>query len=101
MCKKAGDAHKLSASALALMGSVGWGLYLFVAALLASAGIEILWFSNEVFALIASIYPGLTATLSGAFIGLVWGLICGALCGGIFGGVYNLIMDKCGFAKRI
>lgn len=101
MCKKAGDPHKLSVSALALMGAICWGLYLFVAALLASANIEVLWFSNAVFALVASIYPGLAATAVGALIGLVWGIVCGAFCGGLFGGVYNLIIDKTRFARRI
>lgn len=101
MCKKNGDPHKLSVSGLAIIGSIFWGGYLFIAALLASADIETLWFNNSIFALASSIYPGLTATVAGAFIGLIWGLACGAFCGGLFGGVYNFIIDKVGFTKRI
>lgn len=85
---------KLNVKALITIGAVFWGGYLFVAALFASAGIETLWFSNEVFSLISSIYPGVTATVNGAFIGLLWGLFCGALCGGIFGWVYNWLAKK-------
>lgn len=101
MCKKNRDPHRLSVSALAIIGSIFWGGYLFLAALLASANIETLYFSNEVFAIVSSIYPGLTATIPGAFAGLVWGFACGAFCGGIFGAFYNFVIDKVGFAKRI
>lgn len=101
MCKKANDPNKLSVSALAVIGSVFWGGYLFIAALLASANVETIWFSNDMFSLTASIYPGVSATVSGAFIGLIWGLVCGAFCGGLFGAFYNLVIDKVGLTKRI
>lgn len=101
MCKKAGDPNKLSISALAIIGGIFWGGYLFVAALANSAGIDVFWFSDDVFTLVASVYPGITATVTGAFIGLVWGLACGAFCGGVFGAFYNLLIEKVGFTKRI
>ncbi|MFQ6020650.1 MAG: hypothetical protein ACE5J4_01355 [Candidatus Aenigmatarchaeota archaeon] len=80
---------KFNVKALIVLGAVFWGLYLFVAALFASANIETLWFSNEAFSMMSSVYPGVTATAAGAFIGLIWGVLCGAFCGGIFGWVYN------------
>jgi hypothetical protein len=101
MCKKSKDPHKLSVSALAIVAGVLWGAYLFLAALLASTNIETLWFSSKTFALAASIYPGLEASVTGAFIGLLWGLACGAFCGGLFGAFYNFVIDKTKFAKRI
>lgn len=101
MCKKNKDPHRLSISALAIMNSIFSGGYLFLSALFASMNIETWGFSNEVFTLVSSIYPGVTATITGAFIGLVWGLLCGALCGGIFGGVYNFLIDKVRFTKKI
>lgn len=101
MCKKKEDPHKLSICALATASGVFYGLYLFGAALFASANVKIVGFSDQVFALISSIYPGVSATVSGAFIGLIWGLICGAICGGILGALYNIAMDKFRVARRI
>lgn len=80
---------KLSIKALAITGAILWGIYMFLAALLAKANIEIIWFSNKIFDLLVSIYPGLSATIGGAFIGLIWGAVCGAICGGILSWVYN------------
>jgi len=75
--------------ALAVAFAIFWGVYLGLAAWFASAGINIWWFSSESFSLLASIYPGLTATTGGIFIGLFYGAICGAFCGGILAGLYN------------
>lgn len=91
--------QELNIYAWAYTGATLFGAYLFLAALFASANIQTLWFSNQAFTLLASIYPGLTATAIGAIIGLVWGLICGAICGGLFSGVHNLMLKKCPWVK--
>ncbi len=77
----------LSWKALATTGGILMGLYLGTAAWLANAGIQTMWFSAEMFNLLASIYPGLVA---GAVIyGLIIGAICGAICGGVIAWLYN------------
>lgn len=88
------ESKKLSVGAWATTASIFWGLYLFFAALLVSANIEILWFSNKIFDLVSSMYPGVTASVVGSMIGLIWGLICGAICGGLFAWVHNLVLNK-------
>ena len=80
--------------ALATASAIFWGVYLGTAAWFASAGIRTIWFSPESFAMLASIYPGLTATGSGVIVGLVWGAVCGAVCGGIFAALYNWAEKK-------
>ncbi len=80
---------KLSIKGAAIAGAIFWGVYLFVAALFAMKAIDTVWFSNTSFQMIMSIYPGVTATISGAILGLVYGLACGAICGGILSWLYN------------
>ncbi len=87
-------ANKLNWKAFAGALGIIWGVYLGSSALFASAGIGMLWFSPELFRLLASIYPGLTPTPGGAVIGLFWGLVCGSICGGIFAWLYNLVSGK-------
>lgn len=85
---------RLSIKALAVAGAVLWGGYLFLLVLLSDLGI--FWFSPEVLALMASIYPGLAVGITGAFIGLIWGLICGAICGAIIAWIHNLTLERVG-----
>lgn len=74
---------------LAAAFAIFWGVYLGLAAWLASLGVRFMWFSPEVFGLLATMYPGLTASGTGIFVGLVYGAICGAICGGILAWLYN------------
>lgn len=43
----------------------------------------------------ASVYPGVSATLSGGFVGAVWGFFDGFVFGLISGIVYNMCMGCC------
>ena len=80
----------------ALAATIGtfWGIYMFAATILEMYSVKILWFSPEVFRFMASIYPGVDASLAGAFIALFWGLVDGAFCGAVIAGVYNWFSDK-------
>jgi len=88
-------ADKWNVKGLAVASGIFYGVYLAAAAGFASANITTVWFSPQMFSMLASIYPGLTATTTGIFVGLLWGLFCGALCGGIFAWLYNWASAKC------
>lgn len=81
--------QELNVKAWATTGAILWGIYMFFAPLLAMGNIRFLWFSNEAFALLSSIYPGVSASVGGAFLGLVYGAICGAVCLGLISWVHN------------
>ena len=80
--------------AWAISGAVFMGVYLFLAALMAMANVQFMWFSNEVFALLTTMYPGLGSSLMGALFGLVDGAICGAICAAIFAAVHNFALKR-------
>ncbi len=84
--------QELNIKAWAAAGAFLWGGYLFLAPLLAMRDVGFFWFSSEAFGLLSSIYPGLRASVGGAFIGLAYGTVCGALCSGLFAGVHNTAM---------
>lgn len=87
-------ANEWNWKALAATLAVFWGLYMFVAGIFAAYNITTLWFSPEAFKLLASIYPGFSAGIGGAFIGLLWGIADGALCGAVTAFVYNWFNQK-------
>lgn len=81
--------------ALAIAGGIFWGITMFWEVLVGGAlGISTLWTSPEVAKMAASVYPGVTLTIGGAFLALIWGLACGAFCGGVFGWLYNWLTKK-------
>lgn len=80
--------------AWAVSGAVLMGIYLCLAALMAMGNVQFMWFSKEVFALLTTMYPGLEASLVGAFFGLIDGAICGAICAGIFAGIHNFTLKR-------
>ncbi|PIN76135.1 hypothetical protein COV18_00785 [Candidatus Woesearchaeota archaeon CG10_big_fil_rev_8_21_14_0_10_37_12] len=81
--------QKLSWKGLASAFAIFLGVYLAFVALFAMLNVSGLWFSPEMFGMLVSIYPGLSATGIGVLVGLIWGIVCGAICGGIFAGLYN------------
>ena len=82
-------AQKLNVKAWAVTAATMWGVYLFLFPIFIMADFNYYWFSSNAFALVQSIYPGLGATLLGAFVGLLHGVICGAICGGLFAWIHN------------
>lgn len=82
-------AQNLNVKAWAASAGILWGVYLFLAPLLAIKGVNFMWFSNEMFQMLTTLYPGLTASGIGAVIGLVYGVICGAICGALFSWTHN------------
>ena len=85
---------ELNVKAWASSGAILWGIYLFLAALFAMGNVSFFWFSNQAFAFLGSFYPGLNASIGGAFLGLVYGAICGALCAGLFSWTHNAMAKR-------
>lgn len=81
--------QKLNVKAWAITAAILWAAYLFLASLLAIGNVKFFWFSSQSFEFLSSIYPGLSASVGGAFLGLIYGLVCGAICGGLFSGLHN------------
>ncbi|HLC72364.1 MAG TPA: hypothetical protein VJH37_02165 [Candidatus Nanoarchaeia archaeon] len=84
--------QKLSIKGLFLAGGLLWGGNLFLHALFASANVNFLMWNTQSFVLLSQIYPGITATFTGAVIGLVWGFFCGGIAAAIFGWLYNKLI---------
>lgn len=70
-----------------------FGLALFIHSLLKMAGIQFWWFNDTMWAFYSSAFP-LSATLGGAFIGLISGAICGIVCGFLLAVFHNFAVDK-------
>ncbi len=71
------------------------GAYFFFAAIFAMQKIAFFGFSNQMFELFATGYPGLAATFIGAIVGFIYGLIYGGIFGAIFAWLYNFCSKKC------
>ena len=71
------------------------GAYFFFSAIFAMQKITFFGFSNQMFELVATGYPGLAATFIGAIVGLIYGLICGGILGAVFAWIYNFCLKKC------
>ena len=82
-------ATTLSVKGLAITGAVFWGVYLGLAALVASVNVSLPWFSPNMFGMLMDLYPGLAPSVVGVFVGLLWGALCGAVCGAILAWLYN------------
>jgi len=84
--------NRLSICALAIAAGVTWG-----------AGVLLLGFiamqyelGKPFVDLLASVYLGFDATVSGIFIGAAWAFVDGVIGGLIFAFVYNLVLCVCG-----
>ena len=87
---------KFNVKAWALAGAIFWGVYVFLVPLFAMGNITFLWFSDGMFTWLGHMYPGLTPTVFGAFIGLLYGVFCGAFCGAVFAWLHNKAIDWLG-----
>ncbi len=86
----------LSPKALAIAVGVLWGAYVFLLGLVSTAfpNVKFFWVSKEFLGILATLYPGYSATITGSFIGLFWGLICGAVGGAIIAWLHNFALEK-------
>ncbi len=86
----------LSPKALAISLGVLWGAYVFLLGLILTIfpNARFFWVSNELLGILATLYPGYAATLTGSFVGLFWGAICGATGGAILAWLHNFSLDK-------
>ena len=86
----------LNPKALAIAVGVLWGVYVFLLGLILTAfpDARFFWISKELLAILATLYPGYSATVAGSFMGLFWALICGALGGTIVAWLHNYSLKK-------
>ena len=86
----------LSPKALAIAVGVLWGVYVFFLGLILTffPNAKFFWVSKELLGMLATVYPGYAATLSGSIIGLIWGTICGAIGGAVTAWLHNFALEK-------
>lgn len=86
----------LNPKALAISLGVLWGVYVFLLGLVLTIfpNTKFFWISSEFLGILATLYPGYAATVTGSFIGLFWALICGALGGLIIAWLHNYALEK-------
>jgi hypothetical protein len=86
----------LSSKALAISLGALWGVYVFLLGLVLTffPNIKFFWISSEFLEILATLYPGYSATFIGSFIGLFWGTICGAVGGVIIAWLHNISLEK-------
>ena len=81
---------KLNVTAFAFACGLTWGIFVFLVVLL-----TMFWGWGSAFTqLLGSIYIGVKATWSGAFMGFLWALVDGFIGGLIFVLLYNLFAKK-------
>lgn len=85
---------ELSVKAFAVTGAIFGGVYFFLAALFAMQSIAFFGFSDQIFELFITGYPGLAANFLGAIIGFIYGAITGAIFAGLFAWVNNFVLKK-------
>jgi len=86
----------LSPKALAIAIGVLWGAYVFLLGIILTVfpDITFFWISKEFLGILATLYPGYAATVTGSFIGLFWALICGAFGGAIIAWLHNWALER-------
>ena len=87
---------KVSVKAAGIAGGVMLAVYMFLATLVAMNNINIYGFSNEYFNLLVTIFPGLSASVIGLFIGAAWGFVHGFILAAVFAWLYDWAMSKWG-----
>ena len=86
-------AQKLDMKAAVISMSVLWGGYVFLLGILTSLGVDnIIWFTKDAVAVLASIYPGFAPTFAGAVIGGAQAVVCAIVGTAIFVWLYNRLL---------
>src|SRR3990167_2615618 len=93
---KAKSCGYISPKALAISMGLLWGAYVFLLGLFLTAfpNARFFWVSKELLVMLATLYPGYSATVAGSFMGLFWALLCGALGGAIIAWLHNCTLEK-------
>ncbi len=85
---------KLNTCALAGAFTIISGVDSFLHALLQSMGKEFLFYNAGTWNIVSSVYPWMSATTSGAFVGLIAGAILGFVVGFITAWLYNFVLAR-------
>ena len=87
---------KLNAKALATSMAILLGGYVFFLGLFLTffPNTRFIWVSPELLSMLATFYPGYSATIIGSFIGLFWGALCGAVCGTVIAWLHNFTLER-------
>jgi len=75
----------LNAKKFGIAGAIVWSVCVFLCTLLSIYT----GYAKELLELVASIYPGYTISLAGAFVGLVWAFVDAFIALYIFAWLYN------------
>ena len=86
----------LNPKALATSLGVLWGAYVFALGLVLTMfpNLRMFWVSKEFLQILATLYPGYSATPVGSLIGLFWGTLCGAIGGYIIAILHNYTLEN-------
>ena len=83
--------EKLHVLSWMITPAIIFGIYLFLSVIIEMQEIQTPFFSEKSYKILASIYPGITPCIKGAFIGLVYGILQGAIIGGFFASIHNSV----------
>ena len=81
---------KLNLKALGFAAGIIWGLAVFLMTLISLGS----GYADKALKGVASIYPGYSVSVTGAFIGLVYGFVDGFVTALIFGLIYNAFVRE-------
>ena len=87
-----GEKMKINPKILGLTGGIMWGITMFIVTLASIGG----GYGEAMLNVFASIYPGYSISVAGAFIGLVIGFIDAFIAIYIFAWLYNYLDKKLG-----
>ena len=83
--------EKLHVLSWMITPAIIWGIYLFLSVIIEMQEIQAPFYSEKYYKILATIYPGITPCIKGAFIGLGYGILHGAIVGGLFSSIYNAV----------
>lgn len=80
---------KLNVRTFAYSCGILYGLYFFLSAVFASTGVWVPFLNFGVVEMTEDMLVGYSATIGGAFVGLVYGFLGGGIMGGVLAWLYN------------
>ncbi len=83
--------EKLHVLSWMITPAIIWGIYMFLSVIIEMKEIQAPFCSEKYYNILATIYPGVTPCITGAFIALIYGMLHGAIMGGLFAYTYNSV----------